>query len=96
MDKIAEAIAERRLLIFSYEGLPRIVVPAVYGYTQAGNLALRAYQVGGHSHSGHQPSWRLFTRHKMLGLALSEETFTEPPPRYRARDGSFQFIRTRL
>jgi len=43
-----EAIESRRLVEFTYDGHPRVVIPAAYGrHGTTGNPVLRAYQAGG-------------------------------------------------
>jgi hypothetical protein len=58
--QICNAIRERRLIRFYYDGYQRIVQPYAYGiHKDTGNEVLRAYQVGGYSSSGDIPDWRL-------------------------------------
>lgn len=60
------AIRNRLLVSFTYDGLPRVVQPATYGYTTAGNLALRACLVHGQSKRYTLPCWELDTEAKMV------------------------------
>jgi len=88
----AQAIRDRRLLSFCYDGLPRTVVPAVYGRTRRGARTLRAYQVDGASHSSPGERWRLFTVDKIASCVVLDEVFTEPPPGYRRPDSAFRLV----
>ena len=96
MNVIAQAIAERRLLEFYYDGLPRLVVPAIYGYTTTGKASLRGYQVGGSTRSASKSFWRLFSIGKATSVRLSPETFDSYPPGYRASDRAFTAVIARL
>ena len=46
---ICQAIQEKRILTFEYDGYPRIVEPHAHGVTSKGNEALRCYQTAGGS-----------------------------------------------
>ena len=60
-DIIADAIENRWVIQFIYEGQLRIVEPFVLGlHKDTGNLVLRSYRVGGYSKSKKSPPWRLF------------------------------------
>lgn len=84
--RICQAIRERRVLEFTYDGLSRRVEPHCHGRSQQNNEVLRAYQVGGASQSGRVPLWRLFTVNKANGLALSNEKFSGTRPGYNPND----------
>jgi len=59
----------------------RIVEPYAHGATRRGNDALRGYQVGGTSES-EIPSWKLFLVKRMIGLRITDCTFTGTAPGY--------------
>ena len=46
-DVLAQAIEERRVVTFTYDGFLRVVEPFLLGTTTAGRPALRAYQTAG-------------------------------------------------
>lgn len=51
-DVLAQAIEERRVVTFTYDGFLRVVEPFLLGTTTAGRSALRDYQTAGGSRSG--------------------------------------------
>ena len=73
----AAAVHRRQVIRFRYDGLERVVQPATVGVSTAGNLVLRACQVGGRSHTGTVPCWRLFKVADIVRPALTGEVFTE-------------------
>lgn len=81
------AIQGRKLVRFTYDGHPRVVIPAAFGnHATTGNLVLRGYQVGGSSSTRTPPLWDLFLVEKMVGVELEGGTFTDTPPDYRPGD----------
>lgn len=76
-----EAIKNRRLVQFSYDGHPRRVVPAAHGsHVTTGNEVLRGYQIGGTSSSREIPLWDLFLVGKIVDAEILDEGFAEDPP----------------
>jgi hypothetical protein len=71
---IRQAIAERHLIRFEFDGLVRIAEPHDYGMRKDVRQLL-AYQLGGKSKSGRLPSWRWFTVSRMSALEILPETF---------------------
>lgn len=97
MNAIRQAIKQHRLLSFSYESLPRKVIPAALGvHRSSGNLVLRAYQVGGATESGRVPLWRIFIVSDMVRVTLVDETFEGLPSGYRRGDRSMSQIVAQL
>jgi hypothetical protein len=74
-DLILTAIHGKRLLRFTYKGLPRIVEPHDYG-VQNNVVNLFSYQTGGQSSSGHLPEWRKFAVPSISRLELMEQDFS--------------------
>ncbi|HML06005.1 MAG TPA: hypothetical protein VK426_09545 [Methanobacterium sp.] len=72
---ICSAVTSKKLLQFNYEDSTRIVEPYCYGLTKDDNEVLRAYQVKGHSKSGHPIGWKLFSASKMENIIVSDEFF---------------------
>jgi hypothetical protein len=69
---ICQAIKERIVIQFLYEGQPRIVEPFTLGYHKdTGNLVLSAYRVGGFSKSQSDTPWRLYIIDDIRNLSLS-------------------------
>lgn len=90
---ICDAIDQRRLIQFTYDGHPRVVIPACYGVTTKGNRALRAFQIEGSGTSDTEPPyWRLFTEDGMQGVVVLERTFAEVPPDYNPNDAHLDVI----
>lgn len=84
---LSDAIEARRVVAFTYDGLPRIVHPAALGeHISTGKLSLRGYQVGGRSKSRPVPLWDLFTVAKITGLVVTSEKFETNPPGFRPGD----------
>jgi len=82
MDIICEAIRERKLLQFYYNGGERIVEPYAYGYDKNGNLKLRAYQVDGYSSRGKTEGWKLFDVDKVESIQILENRCFDIRPEY--------------
>lgn len=91
-EKLAEAIHQKKVVEFRYEGRTRVVEPHAVGVMTTGRPGLRAYQVGGYSESGTQPPWRLYRVDKMGGLVVTSKTFPGPRDGYRRGDPIFASI----
>jgi len=89
---IQQAIAGRFLLSFSYDGYSRVVEPHCYGRNKKGDLALRAYQVGGGSESGEYIGWKIFKADEMRGVQLLQKQFAGARPGYKRNDTAFSTI----
>ncbi len=87
MVEICDAIKQRRLLQFSYDGHQRVVIPAAHGqHATTNNPVLRAYQVRGSSTSRVPPLWSMVTLAKMSGVLILAESFDADPPEYVRND----------
>jgi len=93
---LVSAIKERRIVIFRYHGLDRVVQCATIGYTTSGRPAVRAYQIEGGTHSGQVPCWRLFLIEEISEPVLTEDRFFCAPPFYRKSDPAFSRIDAEL
>lgn len=71
---IRQAIAEKKLVEFQYQGYARIAEPHVYG-RHGGVEQLLVYQVRGGSKSGRLPDWRRVDLPEVSGLNILDETF---------------------
>lgn len=76
MNIFCQAINEKKLLKFYYDGYIKIVEPFAYGYGTDGNLLLRAFQIDGFSRSGNPMGWKLFKVDKMLNVEILREHFS--------------------
>ena len=83
---ICDAINNRSILKFHYDGQNRVVEPHAHGISTADNEVLRCYQVGGGSNSGEVPGWKMMTVNKISSLIVTENNFTGPRPGYRKGD----------
>ena len=83
---LCQAITEKQVLAFTYEGHPRVVAPYCHGFTRAGNEVLRALQLRGTSRSGHFGSGKLWTVSKMRLVRTLNERFVEVDPEYEPED----------
>ncbi len=71
-ETICNAIKNRLVIKFKYEGEIRIVEPFVLGHHKdTGNLVLRSYRVGGYSKSDREPPWRLFDTKNISELEVT-------------------------
>ncbi len=71
MTDLTEAINNRALISFVYDGLERVVEPATLGHTATGKLTLRGCLVRGRSRRNTLPCWELYTVSKMANLQLA-------------------------
>lgn len=93
----SEAIRFRRVVAFTYDGHPRVVIPAAYGrHVSTGNLVLRAYQTGGVSTSRAVPFWTLFRVDKIVSPHFTGEVFVENPKDYKIGDEDISPILSEL
>lgn len=72
---ILTAIKEKKILSFTYSGLPRIVEPHVYGIND-GRAQLLGYQIRGSSNNGGIPEWRRFKLSAIQNLQILNESFS--------------------
>ena len=71
---IIEAIQNRKVIEFVYEGESRTVEPHCYGLTNKGNEAIRAYQIDGYSSSG-KLGWKMYELNKAEDLEQLDQIF---------------------
>ena len=71
---IRQAISEKRLTEFMYQGFQRIAEIHVYG-VKDGVRQILVYQVRGQSKSGRLPNWRRVNLREVTGLRLLNEIF---------------------
>lgn len=83
---ICNAIRNRCVLTFTYNGHPRVVEPHAYGLSRAKNEVIRCYQTGGTSDSGTVPRWRLMEVDQIEFLIVTEERFVGERIGYKRGD----------
>jgi hypothetical protein len=93
---ICEAIADRRLLAFEYDGYPRVVAPYLHGVGRRNVDLLRAVQVGGSSRSGQFGIGKLWTVTKMVDVRATSEHFVPDDPGYSPDDAAMARIHCRV
>ena len=102
---MTSSIKKRNLVTIYYDGNDnggkgyRTIEPVCLGRMRGtNNLALRAWDEEGASHTGYEgeqplPGWRLFRLDKILSLKPSNETFTQMRPNFNPNgDKSMQSI----
>ncbi len=92
---ICDAIAQRTLLEFDYDGAHRVVEPHCFGISSKGHRVLRAFQVAGQSAVSGGLGWKLFAEEKMVALRLGIGGFS-PRPDYNPNDERMTSIICRL
>jgi predicted DNA-binding transcriptional regulator YafY len=97
LQTLADAIQNKRVLEFIYDGCHRIVEPHAVGYSSERNLLLRCYQVEGQSRRSPIPDWRLMTVAKIKNLTVvPDRHFTSPRAGYKRGDSSMVTIYAQL
>ena len=80
--EICDAIKNKNLIEFYYDGCWRIVEPHTFGVNKKGNEVLSAFQVDGKSNSINIPDWGLFKISKLSSLKVLSTTFSGPRSEY--------------
>lgn len=83
--QICDAIRNKNLIEFYYNGGNRTVEPHCHGVTTAGNEGLRAYQVDGFSESG-KMGWKMFDLGNASNIHILDEIFDGPRTGYKKGD----------
>jgi predicted DNA-binding transcriptional regulator YafY len=89
---IVDAIRNRKLLRFSYEGYLRTVEPHAYGTDGQNHYLLRAYQIAGGSESGEYVGWKMFRGDGIVALKVTTDSFAGPRPDYKRGDRAIRNI----
>ncbi|MBK8945395.1 MAG: hypothetical protein IPM32_09015 [Ignavibacteriae bacterium] len=92
---ICDAIRNKKLLQYYYNGGTRVVEPHCHGVTTAANEGLRAFQVSGYSESG-KLGWKMFDLGNANNITKLDETFDGPRPGYRKGDKGMSHIYSEL
>ena len=83
---ICDAIRNRCVLKFTYDGHPRIVEPHAYGLSKKRNEVMRCYQTGGTSRYHKVPDWKLMEVTRIKFLTVTEEHFVGERDGYQRGD----------
>ncbi|XQE67910.1 hypothetical protein ACOAPY_04835 [Pseudomonas sp. P3C3] len=87
-DLIIQAINQKKLIEFAYQGKSRTAEPHVLGVTNR-IVQVLCYQIGGHSSRGDLPDWRRFDLHEIVGLRVLDTSFLGQRPYPSGRHSSF-------
>ena len=93
---ICDAIASRRLLMFAYGDVMRVVEPHLFGVNSAGNDSLSAWLRAGHSRVDPEGWWRTYLLDGMRDVQMLDETFDAPRAGYNPNDERMARIVCRL
>ena len=92
-DILSQAITDRIVIQFTYDGQIRIVEPFTLGYHKdSNNLVLSAYRVGGYSKSHNEPPWRLYLVDDISNILLTEKKAESYRSGYNSRDSRMSLI----
>lgn len=96
-DELINAISNRQLIEFEYDGYHRVVVCTAIGrHKTTGNEVVRGYQVGGFSKTRPIPYWHLFKVDKISKCKTLNESFEHNPPGYKKGDSNIWPIEREL
>jgi len=93
---VCNAITNRRLLSFTYEGFERVVEPHLCGQNDARHDVLLGWMVRGHSNSDPRPGWRNYLLTAMRNVQILDETFDQPRPGFKPVDSRMTTVYCRL
>jgi hypothetical protein len=94
--RVCEAIRERRLLEFDYDGKHRVTEPYCHGISTTGKQSVRALQVGGATRPGGFGFGKMWTIEKMTDARVSETSFVPDDPNYNPDDSAMSVIHCRI
>ena len=83
---ICTAISRRRLLMFGYGDLVRVVEPHMFGVNSAGHEMLTAWLRPGHSRSDPDGGWRNYLTSEITNVQMLDETFASVREGFNAAD----------
>lgn len=91
-NEICNAIKNKKLLEFNYDGCYRLIEPHTFGVSSKGKDTLAAYQIDGTSLHGEVPDWKQFTISKIVDMIVLTKTFEKPRPGYKRGDSRMNSI----
>lgn len=92
LDKIIEAVENRFMLDFYYDGYHRVVEPHTIGISKTGKEMLSAYQTDGDSNRGNVPCWGQFSVSKIENLQVLDDSFSGTRSGYTRGDSRMNEI----
>src|SRR5688572_30072913 len=93
---ICEAIKRKRLLMFGYGDVVRVIEPHLFGVNSAGHEMLTAWLRAGHSRTEPEGGWRNYLTSDITNLQMLDEVFPGPRDGYNAQDTRVQRVFCRL
>jgi predicted DNA-binding transcriptional regulator YafY len=96
LNKIIQAIENRKLMEFNYDGNFRIVEPHTVGVSKTGKEMLSAFQTGGDSNRGNVPCWGQFSVSKIEKLQVLDDSFSGTRSGYTRGDSRMNEIYAEL
>jgi hypothetical protein len=75
---LAAAVGTTKLTIW-YAGGARLIEPHAYGLSKKGKELLKAFQLSGHSNSGHPTGWKTFRVDRITAILPAEDPFEMQP-----------------
>ncbi len=93
---VCQAIEQRKVIRFHYDGGTRDVEPHVHGVGTDGVELLRGYQVSGFSRSGQVHGWKMFKLDAVRVMALTDRSFDSARIGYEPDDPMMSTIHCRL
>jgi len=88
---IVEAISNKKILEFNYDGYHRIAEPHVYGRSN-GTLQILVYQIEGGSSSGGLPQWRRADVDRISDMQVTNRDFAGRRPYPSGKHSSFDEV----
>ena len=85
-DIACDAINDKKVVEFSYDGYHRQVEPYKFGVSTAGNIVLTGFQIGGGSSSGKNKGFKMFKIDEIWDLTITDQEFREPQQGYSTTD----------
>jgi predicted DNA-binding transcriptional regulator YafY len=92
---IKDAVPNRKVLAFEYDGKARLVEPHAVGNNKKGEAVLRGFQFTGDSATS-ASAWKLFTISKIDALTVLDMISHAPRPGYKADDKAMTEIFAQL
>jgi len=96
LDEIIDAINNRNVITFDYDGCQRIVEPHTVGVSTTGKDSLSTFQIGGQSNTIAIPDWGRFSLNKIQNLNVLGDLFQGVRPRNKKGDSRMTHIYAEL
>ena len=97
LELINQAISEKKIITFIYDGELRGVEPFLTGkHKDTGKLSLRAWWLYGYTKSSNPTNWRLYTIELMSNIAITNDGFIGQRPYYNPNDKDMSNVYNRV